>query len=97
MFSKEWKGDYQGHQVVVTNNWGVNATLEPESGGAKLYIDGECVDQYNGTFVTSSVPSLRGRIVVEDKPHIVEVYMKSGLVKVQAKVVINGERQFGDF
>ncbi len=97
MFTQEWKGDYQGHQILVTNSWWLNLSLKPEDGGAKLYIDGQCVDQYKGVFVTASTPSLRGKIDIDDSPHIVEVFLKSGLLKIKAKIVINGERQFGDF
>ena len=96
MFTKEWKAEYKGHQLVVANNWGLSAALKTESGGAKLYIDGKCVDKNNSTFVTSKVPIMRGNIKIEDNVHIVEVYMKSGVFKVTAKIVVDGEKLAGD-
>jgi len=93
MFTKEWKAEYKGHRIVVSNNWG---DLMSKDGGAKLYIDGDCVDRNNNSVVTGKTPILRGKITNNEKIHIVEVYMKSGLFKVKAKITIDDIKVAGD-
>ena len=66
MFNKEWKVEFAGHQIAVINGWGVSFKSKDGPGlshdGAKLYIDGECVDSTNVQFTSGKTPVMRGKI-----------------------------------
>lgn len=94
MFTKEWKTEYKGHKIVVSNNWG---DLLSKDEGAKLYINGKCVDTNKNSFATGRTPILRGKITDNKAIHIVEVYMKSSLFKVKTKITVDDIKVVADW
>lgn len=93
MPSKEWKADYNGHSIVVYNS---NDPLR-QKGEAKLYIDGECVDTSFDLIVKDDFPALRGTIQsFNGSEHRVEVYAKSTLFSVKAKIFVDSKQVGGD-
>jgi hypothetical protein len=84
---KEWIAIHNGCTIQVTNTW---------TGGAKLYIDGDCRDTSNDMFAKSDSPTLTARVVpTSGEPYLVEVYMKS-ITTVKAKICVNGGQIGGD-
>jgi hypothetical protein len=93
MFTKEWKAEYKGHKIIVSNKWGI---LSLKDNSAKLYIDGECVDVCYDLIATDKTPSLRGSIKDKESIHLVEVYVKSGLFQVKSKILVDEVKVAGD-
>ena len=94
MFTKEWEADFKGHRIVATNSWGRFGF----STSAKLYIDGECVDTNTDSFALSAKRSLlRGRLVLDGRNHVVEVFAKSGLLRILAKICVDGQMVAGNW
>jgi hypothetical protein len=87
MPQKEWIAAVDGHSIRVSNSW---------TGGAKLYIDGECRDTSNKTFAGSSAPALSARLE-QGKPDspLIEVFMKA-VFTVKAKICVDGRQVAGD-
>ena len=86
MQNKEWIAEFQGHSIRVTNSW---------TGGAKLYVDGECRD-VNSSLFANSTPVLSARLEHgnSDSP-LIEVFMKA-IFTVKAKICISGRQIAGD-
>jgi hypothetical protein len=96
MPTKEWYSNYAGHHITVSNYWGFNmqgdsSAFLPFTGLAKLYVDGECVDTSNSLFSRGKRPCLRGRIVHNGYPYVVEVYLISELLGVGARIEVDGK------
>ena len=88
MPQKEWVAEVQGHSIRVSNSW---------TGGAKLYINGECCDTNNSLFAVSSrTPVLSARLEQGklDSP-LIEVFMKA-IFTVKAKICVDGKPVAGD-
>ena len=96
VFKKEWRAKYLNHEIAVDNGWSMGVKFNV-SGYAKLYIDGGRVDENKDVTSSPYTPSLRGKITEGTKIHIVEVYLKSGLFKVMAKICVDGKKIAGDF
>lgn len=93
MFTKEWEANFKGHQIVATNSWGNFGV----GTSAKLYIDGECVDTNTDSFAFSAKrPLLRGCLVNDGRHHVVEVFAKSGLFRIPARICIDGQTVAGN-
>jgi hypothetical protein len=87
MPSKTWIAEVDGHPIRVENSW---------TGGAKLYVDGECRDTSNRLTANPSSPALSARLVPNDASSpLVEVFV-SALFTVKAKICINGRQVAGD-
>ena len=80
MPTKDWIAIYDGCTIRVTNAW---------TGGAKLYIDGNCLDTNSALFASPKKPTLSARALGKSGEILVEIYMKS-LVTVKAKICVNG-------
>ena len=87
MPKKEWIAEVQGHSIRVSNSW---------TGGAKLYIDGECRDTSNRMFTGSNSPALSARLE-QAKPNspLIEVFVKA-MLTVKAKICVDGRQIAGD-
>ena len=87
MTQKEWIAEFQDHSIRVTNSW---------SGGAKLYIDGECRDTNSKMFASPSTPALSARLEQgkSDSP-LVEIFVKA-VVTVKARICVDGKQIAGD-
>ena len=96
MFTKEWKADFEGHQILARNSWDPTA-LTGACTTARLYIDGECVDSSDEIYSSEARPLLRGQIVGYGRTSIVEVFVTSSFLTVKGKICINGEPVAGDF
>lgn len=97
MFAKEWTADYQGNRIVVSHSWGPTASFKTFSGEAKLYINGAKVDSYTDLIALGKRPAMRGRINLGNgSSKEVEVFVKSGMLSVKAKICIDGSRIAGD-
>jgi hypothetical protein len=84
---KEWIAMHNGCKIRVTNAW---------TGGAKLYVDGDCRDESQSLFASSSSPTLSARVTLASgESFLVEVYTKA-LVTVKAKICVNGTQVGGD-
>lgn len=87
MPQREWIAEIDGHSVRVSNSW---------TGGAKLYVDGECRDTNTRMFLTSSSPALSARL---DRSNVgsplIEVFMKA-VFTVKAKICVDGKQVAGD-
>jgi len=84
---KEWVATHSGCRIRVTNSW---------TGGAKLYVDGDCRDTNNNLFASSSSTTLSARVVpASGESFLVEVFMKA-LATVKAKICVNGTQVGGD-
>jgi hypothetical protein len=67
------------------------------TGENRLYIDGEVVDTNTESFAFSKAPIMRGRIVdQQNNPHVVEVYARSGLIRVKLRIHIDGKKVAGE-
>jgi hypothetical protein len=87
MPNKEWATVHNACKIRVTNAW---------TGGAKLYIDGDCRDTNNDMFASVSSPALSARVTTADGgSFLVEVFMKA-LTTVKAKICVNGAQVGGD-
>lgn len=84
-----------GHRIVVSNSWGFDLNLMPSS-AVKLYINGQCVDTNTSLYLNKSQVALRGQIVANGQYHVVEVKAHSGMMKVKAKILVNGIKVGGD-
>ncbi|MDN3646693.1 hypothetical protein QWY75_10825 [Pontixanthobacter aestiaquae] len=86
MLVNEVRAEISGHQVRVANY--VNS--------AKLYIDGDCRDTFEELFSLGREPSLSASISDTPRPTLVEVFLKTGLLKVKIKICANGQFVAGD-
>ena len=87
MPSKTWIANVDGHPIRVENSW---------TGGAKLYIDGECRDTFTRMVASPNSPALSARLKTGDSESpLVEVFMKA-LFTVRAKICVNGTQVAGD-
>ncbi len=96
MFVTECKTEFQGHQVVARNSWGPTFSLKAFIGENRLYIDGKVVDTNTEAFALSKTPIMRGVIQEGDQAHIVEVYARSGLIRVMLRIHIDGRKVAGE-
>ncbi len=97
MFAKEWTAEYQGNRIVVHHSWGPAASFKAFSGEAKLYINGSKVDSYTDMIALGNRPAMRGSLKLGDGSFKeVEVFMKSGMLSVKAKICIDGGKVGGD-
>ena len=97
MFTKEWTAEYQGNRIVVHNSWGPTTSLEAFSAEARLYINGSKVDSCTDLVALGDRPMLRGSLNFSDGSFKeVEVFMKSELLSVKAKICVDGVRIGGD-
>ncbi len=97
MFVTECKAEFLGHQIVARNSWGPTFSFKGVEGENKLYIDGEVADTNKDTFAFSAAPIMRGRIVDGDgKPHVIEVFGRSGLFRVKLRMHIDGRKVAGE-
>lgn len=102
--SKEWSTTYLNHKIVVRNSWelkgfqfDVSSIVKFDvSSIAKLYIDGEKKDESNQNLVSPDIPHLSGKFREGNIDHIVEIYIKTGLFKVMAKIYVDGKEIAGD-
>ena len=87
MPQKEWVAEVQGHAIRVSNSW---------SGGAKLYIDGECRDTNTRMVANAGAPALSARLEQgkADSP-LIEVFVKA-VFTVKAKICVDGRQVAGD-
>ena len=87
MPQKEWIAEVQGHAIRVSNSW---------TGGAKLYVDGECRDTNSRMFTGSSSAALSSRLEQSNPASpLIEVYVKA-IFTVKAKICIDGKQIGGD-
>jgi len=97
MFVTECKAQFRGHQIVARNSWGLTFSLKGMTGESRLYIDGELVDTNVEMVAMSNTPIMRGRIVDhQNNAHVVEVYARSGLIRVMLRIHIDGEKIAGE-
>lgn len=97
MFTKEWVVEYQGNKIVVRNSWGPTLSLKSFTGEAKLYINGAKVDTCTDLFNFPNRPAMRGNVKLDDSSFKeVEIFMKSGLLTVKAKICVDGIKIGGD-
>jgi hypothetical protein len=87
MPNKEWTTHFQAHVLRVTNSW---------TGGARLYVDGDCRDTHNGLFAPTGTPALSARLE-QGNPEspLIEVFM-SAVFTVKAALCVNGVQVAGD-
>ena len=87
MPQKVWIAEVDGHPVRVENSW---------TGGAKLYIDGECRDTTSRMAANPNLPALSARLKANDpESPLVEVFLKAVFI-VRAKICVNGRQIAGD-
>ena len=87
MPSKTWIAIIDDHPIRVENSW---------TGGAKLYIDGECRDTCTRMIANPNAPALSARIKQGDSDSaLVEVFIKATFT-VRAKICANGTQVAGD-
>ena len=97
MIVTECKAEFLGHQIVARNSWGLALSLKALSGENRLYIDGEVVDSNTELIAISNAPIMRGRIVdQQNNPHVVEVYARSGWIRVKLRIHIDGKKVAGE-
>jgi hypothetical protein len=96
MFVTECKADCFGHQIVARNSFGPTFSLKSLTGENRLYIDGEPVDKNTDLFALSSAPIMRGKIVENGKVHIVEVFARSGWLRVKLRIHVDGQKVAGE-
>ena len=97
MFTKEWAADYQGNRIVVHHSWGPAASFKVFTAEAKLYINGAKVDSYGDLVALGKTPAMRGSIKLGDGSFKeVEVFIKSGMLSIKAKICIDGVSIAGD-
>jgi hypothetical protein len=97
MFVTECKAEFLGHQIVARNSWGPTFSFKGLTGENKLYVDGETVDTNTDAFALSTAPIMRGRIVDGDgHPHVVEVFARSGMLRVKLRIHIDGRKVAGE-
>ena len=96
MFVTECKSEFLGHQIVARNSWGLTFSLKGLTGDNRLYIDGKVVDTNTETFALSNTPIMRGAIQEGDKTHIIEVFARSGLLRVKLRMHIDGLKVAGE-
>ena len=85
--SREWMAVYNGCKIRVTNEW---------TGGAKLYVDGNCRDTKYDLLASPSSPTLSARVIpASGESFLVEVFMQA-LTTVKAKICVNGAQVGGD-
>ena len=81
---EEWNASFQGHEIRVVNTW---------FSGAKLYVDGECVDR------TYRLIALGGIILstkIEPNDLVIDVAMEV-ISEAKVKIYANNELIGGDF
>tara|TARA_B100001173_G_C15802978_1_gene468518 strand:- start:84 stop:689 length:606 start_codon:yes stop_codon:yes gene_type:complete len=81
---EEWNTSFQGHEIRVVNTW---------FSGAKLYVDGECVDR------TYRLIALGGIILstkIEPNDLVIDVAMEV-ISEAKVKIYANNELIGGDF
>jgi hypothetical protein len=97
MFVTECRAEFLGHQIVARNSWGLTFSLKGMTGENRLYIDGEIVDTNKEMIALASTPIMRGRIVdQQNNVHVVEVYARSGLIRVMLRIHIDGKKVAGE-
>jgi hypothetical protein len=97
VFTKEWTAEHEGHRIVVHNSWGPAPGDQGFTSEAKLYVDGAMVDFTTESIALGDSPAMRGRLTLQDGSFKeVEVYCKSGLLTVMAKICIDGVQIAGD-
>ena len=88
MFKREYVAHHGKNRIIAMNSW---------FGGAKLYINGDCVDTDKTWITTSSTALLRGSVPNEDGSRsVVEVFGWTGLVSVKLKICVDGQWVGGD-
>ena len=94
---REWRADWNGHQIVLTNSIETTISAREMGSVAKLYIDGAMVDSSAELFAGGATPLVRGQIKDGDgTAHVVEGYLKSGLLRVLGKICVDGIKVAGD-
>ena len=87
MPSKTWIAEVHGHPIRVENSW---------TGGAKLYVDGECRDTTSRLVANPKAPALSARLQANDASSpLIEVFIKA-LFTVKAKICVDGRQIAGD-
>ena len=87
MPQKIWIADVEGHPIRVENSW---------TGGAKLYVDGECRDTCTRLVASPGSPALSARLKANDlESPLIEVFMKAMFI-IRAKICVNGKQVAGD-
>ena len=86
---KEWKVEYKGQEIKVTNWWNWNM-----EGSADLFIDDEHVDQNTDMIADPNLPLLTKNEFSEDIKSI-EVFV-SGVSKIKISIMVNGKNVFQD-
>jgi hypothetical protein len=97
MFVTECKTEFLGHQIVAHNSWGPTFSMKSVTGENRLYIDGKVVDTNKDVLAFSNAPIMRGCVTDDNgKIHVVEVFARSGLVRVKLRIHIDGEKVAGE-
>jgi hypothetical protein len=87
MPQKNWIAEFEGVPIRVENSW---------TGGAKLYVHGECRDTTTRMVASPDRPALSARLRVNDPDSpLIEVFMKA-VFTVRAKICVNGRQIAGD-
>ena len=81
---KEWTVLYKDHEIRVVNTW---------FSGARLYLDGVCVDQNNALFLTGKkTPSLTAPLNGKETVNVDLL----AIAKTKARIRVNEQRIGGD-
>ena len=97
MFITECKTEFLGHQIVAHNSWGPTFSMKSLTGENRLYIDGKVVDTNKDVLAFSNAPIMRGSVTDDAGTiHVVEVFARSGLVRVKLRIHIDGEKVGGE-
>jgi hypothetical protein len=97
MFVTECKTEFLGHQIVAHNSWGPTFSMKSFTGENRLYIDGKVVDTNKDVLALSDTPIMRGGVTDESgKIHVVEVFARSGLVRVKLRIHVDGQKVAGE-
>ncbi len=87
MPQKTWIAEVENIPIRVENSW---------TGGAKLYVNGECRDTSKRMVADPKQPTLSARLRANDRDSpLIEVFMKAVLT-VRAKICVNGRQVAGD-
>jgi len=86
---KEWTAEFDKHQIRVVNTLFF---------GASLFIDGVCRDTNTQLFaISGSIPRMSARVIGDAGTTFdVIVFIKAPLLRVYAKICVNGQQIGGD-
>lgn len=86
---KEWKVEYKGQEIKVTNWWNWN-----RESSADLFINDKHVDKYDEVLANPNISVLNVNQYSEDIKTL-KVYF-AGAFKIKVLIMVNGENVFQD-